>query len=168
MPASTPSPFDPLDRMDPGEDRFVIREKDPAGPRTLTEWCRLRRNRAAKLYGTNPVGDAKRLFDAEIAQCAEAEEKALAWAERQAGGEQVEGKKATYAEVLLSEEQIVAAKRQKLQGELERHLAEADYLAHELVALDGPAVATELTLAAAQIHEIATGARHGFVRAEAA
>ena len=93
--AARPSPFDPLDRMPADEGRFVIREKDPAGPGAMTEWCRLRRNHAAKLYGTNPIGDAKRLFDAEMEQCRQAEDLALDWAERMNGGEPVDGATAT-------------------------------------------------------------------------
>ena len=156
-----PSVFDPLNRMDPGEDRFVIREKDPCGPPTLTEWARLRRNRAFKLFGINPTGDAKRLLDAELVQCKEAEEKALAWSDRQSGGDEVEGQKATYNDVRLSEEQVAAAKRQKMQRELEQHLAEADYLAHELVTLDGAAVSSELAGHAEQIHALAIEVRNG-------
>jgi hypothetical protein len=134
--AANPSPFDPLDRLEPEEDRFVIREKDPCGPPTITEWCRLRRNRAAKLYGTNPVGDAKRLLDAELAQCAEAEEKALEWSARQAGAAE-EGAKATYADVALTEEQVAKAKRQKDFDAVRRHLREAAYHAAEIVEADG-------------------------------
>lgn len=153
--------------MDPDEDRFVLREKDPVGPATITEWCRLRRNRALKLYGADPVGDAKRLLDAELLQCREAEEKALAWADRQAGGEAEDGRKATYVDVILTEEQVLSAKRQKLQTELERNLSEADYCAHELISLDGPAVTAELGEQAQQIHALAIAARQT-TRAKAA
>ncbi|WP_305096440.1 hypothetical protein [Croceibacterium aestuarii] len=154
------SPFDPLDRLEPGEDRFPIREKDPCGPATITFWAHQRRNWAIKLYGSKPVGDAKRLLDAELAQCAEADEKALNWSERQRGGEApAEEQRATYSGFRLSEEQVAQARRLKLQQDLERNLAEADYAAHELLQIDGPAVTTEQAELAEQIHALAVGAR---------
>lgn len=159
--AAQPSPFDPLDRMPPDEGRFVIREKDPAGPAAMTEWTRVRRNLAVKLFGTNPVGDAKRLLDAELEQCRQAEELALEWAERLNGGEAPVEQKATYADVTLTEEQIAAAKRQKALVELVRHLREADYHIHELIEIDGPAVAARLADQAAAIHNLADEIEYG-------
>lgn len=161
MATAPASPFDPLDRMEPGEDRFVIREKDPCGPATLTEWSRLRRNRAVKLYGTEPTGDAKRLLDAELAQCAEAEDKALAWSEKLSGGEAAEEQRATYSGVQQTEEQIAAARRQRAHAELVRHLREADYHIHELLEIDGPAVAPELGEQAAALHELTVAVAYG-------
>jgi hypothetical protein len=164
MPA--PSPFNPLDRLDPGEDVFPIREKDPAGPETLTFWASVRRKLAVKRYGTHPTGDAKRLFEAELAQCKEADDKALAWSERQHGGEAADERKATYADVAQSAEQIAAAKRQKLADALAHHLAEADYCAHELLELDGPAATPAMAEQADAIHMLVMADKA--VRAEAA
>jgi hypothetical protein len=155
------SPFDPLDRMEPGEDRFVIREKDPAGPAGITGWAAARRLWAFKTYGFHAHGDAKRLLDAELAQCAEAEEKALAWSERMKGAEQIEEQRATYSGVQQTEEQIAAAKRQKEWAELVRHLREADYHIHELLAIDGPAAPAKLGEQAVLIHELSVGVTYG-------
>ena len=104
---------------------------------------------------------ATRLFDAELEQCRQAEELALDWAERMNGGDPVEGAKATYAEVQLSEEQVAAAKRQKIQTELVRHLREADFLVHELIEIDGPAVSAALGVQAAAIHNLADEIEYG-------
>lgn len=157
MPPAPHSPFDPLARLDPGEDRFVIREKDQVGPEAITAWAHLRRNWAIKTYGTEPLGDAARLLKAEFAQCAEAEEKALAWRERQQGAETPDEQRASYANAVQSEEQIAAAKRQKMQAELRSLLREADYYAAELLALDGPTASPDLAEKAAALHEMACG-----------
>lgn len=158
MPAS---PFDPLERMEPGEDRFVIREKDPAGPEAITGWAQLRRNWAFKTYGIEPTGDAKRLLDAELAQCNEAEEKALAWREAQTGGGAIEGVKATYSAATLSEEQVAAAKRAKHLSELSRHLREAAYHACEVIEGDGAGVDAALAEAHDRINELANAVEFG-------
>jgi hypothetical protein len=161
--ASQPSPFDPLPRLEPGEDRFVIREKDPVGPQSLTGWSAARRLWAFKRYGTNPAKgtEERRLLDAELAQCAEAEEKALAWRERQTDGAPADEQRATYADAVQSESQIAAVKRQKLQADLERNLAEADYCAAELLAIDGPDATPEQAENAAAIHALALAVRFG-------
>ena len=153
--ASQPSPFDPLDRIESGEDRFVIREKDPVGPAVITFWAHRRRTREFKLYGVRPTGDAERLLNAELAQCKEAEDKALDWSERQSGGEAPVETRASYVDAVLSEQQVSQARRQKLAADLERHLAEADYCAHELLELDGPAATPEQVEQGAAIHAIA-------------
>jgi hypothetical protein len=153
--AAQASPFNPLARLDPGEDVFPIREKDPVGPAVIVAWCHLRRNRAVKLYGTAPTGDAKRLFDAEMAQCAEAEEKAATWAERQAGHEAADESRASYAGAALTEEQVALAKRQKNLAALLSHLREAAYHATEILDADGPAASAELLEQRDRINEIA-------------
>ena len=159
MPAQ--SPFDPLDRMEPGEDRFVIRENDPVGPPAITGWAHLRRNWLLKRYGTEPVGEAARLLKSELAQCAEAEEKALTWSERQRGGEAAEEQRATYAGAQLSEEQVALAKRQKHLDALISNLREAAYHASEIVDGDGPAAEPELIEALERINEVANGLQYG-------
>jgi hypothetical protein len=145
MPAPA-SPFDPLARMEPGEDRFVIRENDPDGPAVIAFWAHQRRNRTVKRYGADPElsGDARRLRDADIAQCAEAEEKALTWSERQHGGEAATEERASYAGAALSEEQVAAAKRQKHEVEAIRNLREAAYHLKEMLDVDGPAATAEV------------------------
>lgn len=162
------SPFDPLGRLEPGEDRFVIRERDPVGPGAITSWTHLRRNWALKTYGTAPVGEAKRLLDAELAQCAEAEEKALTWSERQSGQAEAEEQRATYSGVSLTEEQIAAAKRQKSHAALAQALREAAYHACELIEIDGPAVAPALVEQHAAINELANAVEFGARTAKAA
>lgn len=159
--AANPSPFDPLDRMPPDEGRFVIREKDPAGPPSMTAWAHARRNWAIRRYGIEPTGDAKRLLDAEMLQCRQAEDLALDWQEKLSGGEEVEAQKATYNEVRQTEEQLTAAKRQKVRTDLLRHLSEADALAHELIEIDGPAATAAQAEKTAALHEIALGFAFG-------
>lgn len=155
--AKNPSPFDPLDRMPPDEGRFVIRETDHAGPAAMTEWCRVRRNALIRQFGTNPQGDAKRLFDAEMAQIRQAEDLALEWSERIAGGAATdEAGRVPYADVVLSEEQVAAARIQRMRADLVQHLREADYAAHELLEMEGPAASADFALQAAAIHELAT------------
>lgn len=167
MGGAVTSPFDPMGRLDAGEDYFAVREGDPVGPQTITAWTHLRRNWLFKRYGTEPIGEAARQLKAELAQCAEAEEKALRWSDRQAGHEAADEERATYAGAVLTEEQVSAAKRQKLKADLERNLAEADYAAHELLALDGPAASPEFAEQAGQIHALAIEVRSG-ARARAA
>jgi hypothetical protein len=157
MPAS---PFDPLPRLEPGEDRFAIRENDPVGAQAITAWAHLRRNWLFKRYGTAPVGEAARILQAELAQCAEADEKALAWSERQRGHEAADEARATYSGAELSEEQVREAQRLKLADALKHHLSEADYCAHELLALDGPAASLPFAEQAERLHELATGMRY--------
>jgi hypothetical protein len=143
MPAPA-SPFDPLARMEPGEDRFVIRENDPVGSQTISAWAHFKRNYLFKRYGTEPVGEAARLLKSELAQCAEAEEKALTWAARQHGGEAAIEERASYAGAALSEEQVAAAKRQKHEAEANRNLREAAYHLKEMLDVDGPAATPEV------------------------
>jgi hypothetical protein len=152
--ATQPSPFDPLDRLEPSEDRFVIRENDPVGPAAITGWAHLRRNWLFKRYGLKPVGDAARILKSELAQCAEAEEKALAWGERQSGQEAPDEQRATYAGAALTEEQVALAKRQKHRAELLSHLHEAAYHATEMLEADGPAASAELLEQRDRINEI--------------
>lgn len=149
--AEQPSPFDPLDRMPPDEPRFVIRGSDPAGPNAITEWARVRRNLAFKQYGPDATGDARRLLEADLVQCKEAEELALLWREIQQGHEVPDEQRATYAGLELTEEQIAASRRQKNQAELLRHLRDADFYASELFGAEG---APEM----AQLHELSVTA----------
>lgn len=162
------SPFDPLARLDPGEDRFVIREKDPVGPGAITSWTHLRRNWAIKTYGTKPTGEAKRLLDAELAQCAEAEEKALTWAERNHGQAAADEQRATYSGAALSEEQVLAARRQKNHASLCQALREAAYHACEMIEQDGPNVDPALVDQHARINELANAIEYGAGEAMAA
>lgn len=163
------SPFDPMSRLKPDEDHFAIRENDPVGPGAITGWTHLRRNWAFKTYGTEPVGDAKRLLDAELAQCAEAEEKAMQWSARQGGHAEAEERRATYSDAALTEEQVAAAKRQKNVAGLLQALREAAYHACEIIEADGPAADVALVERHGQINEIANAIQYGDgAKAEAA
>lgn len=139
------SPFDPLDRLEPGERRFVLREHDRAAPAAITEWCRTRRNLALKLYGTHPTGDAERALNAELLQCAEAEAIALDWAA--AGVDAEVAVRATYSNVALTEEQAKAAARQRDLTETRRHLREAAYHLNNVIEVDGPEASTGMKVA---------------------
>lgn len=121
------SPFDPLGRLEDGEDRFVIREHDPVGPEAITGWTQLRRNFAYRMYGDDPSEEAQRALKAELAQCAEAEEKALAWRERATGGEAVEGEKKLYQDVERTEDQLAELDTAKKRALAIDHLREAAY-----------------------------------------
>lgn len=170
MPAPQPaSPFDPIDRLDPGEDHFLIREKDPVGSQAITAWAAARRLYAIKLYGADPnlSGDARRLRDAEFAQARDADEKAGDWVARRQGHETPAEERATYAGAQMSEEQVAQAKRKKHHDELLRNLREAAYHAAEIIALDGAEADTDLVLYHARINELANALQYGG-RAEAA
>lgn len=140
--AAHPSPFDPLADMPLDEPRFVLRGRDPVGPGAITEWARLRRNWAIKQWADSSSEEAQRRLQAELRQCAAAEEQAMEWAERLAGGEAVEAVNATYQDVHRTEEQLAALGREKRIAALQRHLREAAY--HTCEARDGYAAIDEL------------------------
>lgn len=79
-----PGPFDAFDKARPDEPIFVLLGRDPSAPATVTEWCRLRRNRALKEFDHS--SDA---LAAELRQCAEAEAIALGMGDYRAGLEAV-------------------------------------------------------------------------------
>lgn len=146
--AAHPSPFDPLADMPPDEPRFVVRGKDPAGPGTITEWCRLTRNWAIKLWGGSSSAEDQRRLTAKLLQCAAAEEQAAEWAERLAGGEAIEGTNATYQDDHRTEVQLAALATEKRKQVLVRHLREAAF--HTSEARDGFVALEALNEAEAQ------------------
>jgi hypothetical protein len=156
------SPFDPTDRLEPGERRFTIREHDRAGPGAITEWCRIRRNIAFKLYGTAPTGEAERGLKAELAQCAEAETLALDWKEKQDSGEIAEaGVRAAYSEVVLTEAQVAKAERQREISEALRHLREAAYRLSNAIEANPLTATVEMAMGLENINATADAIEEG-------
>lgn len=123
----SPGPFDAFDKAEIGEPIFTLIGRDPCAPATITEWARLRRNRAIRLWGESQRRSDKVLLDAEMKQCAEAEELALEFGDYRSGAEEIEGKPSTYQEVRRTKEELDQAEATKRRGEACRHLREAAY-----------------------------------------
>lgn len=119
--------YDALEKAKLGEPIFVLLGRDHAGPATISEWCRLRRNRAFKLYGGSERPTDKELLAGELRQCAEAEEMALRFADWRSGQQQVEGERAAYQDVAKSAEEQAEAARIKSTAQAVRDAREADY-----------------------------------------
>lgn len=122
-----PGPYDALEKARPKEPWFVLLGRDIAGPATLTEWARVRRNAALKRYGDSDKATDKELLAAELRQCQNAEELALAFSDYRTNAEAPEGERSSYQEVIKSAEEIAAADRLKRQAAAGRHLREAAY-----------------------------------------
>lgn len=119
--------FDALEKAEPNEPMFPLLARDECAPATVTEWCRLRRNRAFKLYGDSAKDTDKELLAAELRQCANAEDVALQfveWRKREAPADVV---KSTYNEVIRSAEEVAEADRRKRQEQAVADLGEAGY-----------------------------------------
>lgn len=133
--AENPSAFDPLDDMAPDEPRFVVRGKDPDGPPVLTEWCRLRRNRAMRVFNAiaNPSDQDRLLFKSELEQCREAEDLAIAMADWRNAHPEPEGDgRASYNQIERTQEQLAELARGKRLEAILRHVQEARYHACEV------------------------------------
>lgn len=127
--------YDALEKAKLGEPIFVLLGRDRAGPATITEWCRLRRNRAMKLYGGSDKATDKELLAAELKQCAEAEAKALKFGEWRAdldGLATQEGERSAYQDVAKSAEEQAEAAHLKSRAMAVRDAREADYHVCEL------------------------------------
>ena len=125
-----PGPFDALEKAKPDEPVFSLLARDPCAPATITEWNRLRRNRALKLYGGADASVAdKELLVAELKQCANAEEIALQFEEWRKGYETPDmiGVRASYNEIIKSAEELAEADRRKQRKEACANLQEARY-----------------------------------------
>lgn len=126
-----PGPFDALEKADPNEPMFPLLGRDADAPATITEWCRLRRNRAIRKYGTDPAEGSREqlLLKAELEQCRNAEEIAIGMAEYRlnlaAPKDQPEAK--ADAEVAKTAEELEQAQRRSESDSACRHLREAAY-----------------------------------------
>lgn len=142
-------PYDALAKAEPGEPWFIILARDSAGPATITEWCRLRRNRAFQKWGESHRPTDKELLAAELKQCAEAEALAMRFSEWKSGHDQDKpGERAAYNEVIKSAEEQAEAARLSARAGAVRDLREAAYhLSEALEALDGLGVLPERTKA---------------------
>lgn len=119
--------FDALEKAEPNEPMFPLLARDECAPATITEWCRLRRNRAFKLYGESAKDSDKELLAAELRQCANAEEVALQFSEWRKQEAPADIVKSTYNEVIKSAEEIAEADRRKMQETAVSNLNEAGY-----------------------------------------
>lgn len=123
-----PGPFDALEKALPDEPMFPLLAHDPCAPATITEWCRLRRNRALRLWGGDDANAADReLLAAELAQCANAEVIALEMGDWRTGHTEVEGKRSAYQDLARSVEEVAEADRRKRREQVHRHFREAAY-----------------------------------------
>lgn len=125
--ASTLGAYDGLEKAEPGEPWFIVLARDASGPATLTEWCRLRRNAAIKLYGDSKDPRDIALLAAELAQCANAERIAEEMAEWRAGNVAAIGQRSTYSEIERTAEELAEADRRTRRDAAVRHFREAAY-----------------------------------------
>lgn len=133
-------PFDALDKALPNEPRFVLLARDPAAPAAITEWARIRRNLAYKRFGDSPRKRDRTVFEAELAQAAQAEEIAERMQVWRAGegsehDEESQAEKATYNEAKRSAEELAEARRIERVKALCKHWREAAY--HLCEGMDG-------------------------------
>jgi len=126
---ATPGPFDALSKAEDDEPIFPLLGRDPCAPATITEWCRLRRNRAYKLYGDKLDETSRNTLHAELFQASEAEVMALrmsAWRTRTEPAAE-DPSKPTYNEIVKSTEEIEQARRLKILKDGIAHLRESAY-----------------------------------------
>lgn len=144
---TTPGPYDALEKAQPGEPMFPLLARDPCAPAAVTEWCRLRRNRAIRLYGDVPEDRAQKLLAAEMSQCAHAEAMALEmgeWRAQEYADEPADGATRSQ-EVERSEEERQAASDRERREKVIRNLREAAY--HLAEAREGGEAAGLIALA---------------------
>lgn len=123
-----PGAFDAFEKLQPGEPFFPLLARDDCAPGAMTEWARLRRNRALKLWGdsSNP-SDAVKLA-AELAQCAQAENLALEFADWRAGqADESLPQRSSYQEIVRTAEELAEAGRRSKIDAAVRQLREAAY-----------------------------------------
>jgi hypothetical protein len=131
-----PGAFDALEKALPGEPMFPLLGRDECAPAAITEWCRLRRNRAMKLYGDSLNATDKELLVAELVQCKNAEEVALEMGEWRKAESTPVADRPTYNEVIKSAEEIASADKRTRREQAVRHFREAAYHiseAHEIL-----------------------------------
>lgn len=125
---TTPGPFDALEKARPDEPMFPLLARDPDAPATITEWCRLRRNRAYRLYGNSKRAADKKMFDAELQQCNQAETVAQQMTDwRGVATVDEPGQRASYQDVKKSAEEIAEAEEREHREKMIRHLRECAY-----------------------------------------
>jgi len=168
-----PGPFDALEKAEPKEPMFPLLARDPDAPATITEWARLRRNRAIRLYGDSASEADKKLLAAELAQCANAErvaEEMSAWR----GDQDAPTAQRVSHGVQRTEEELREASQRDRLAALVRHLREGAY--HVCEARDGlqtmellpERTVSDLTAILARINGLAdehTPKRPGFAEA---
>lgn len=159
---ATPGPYDALEKLLDGEPYFALIGRDECAPAAITEHCRLRRNRAFRLYGEshNPVD--KELLAAELLQCREAEEKALEFTDWRQGREaEPTATRSSYQEVIRSAEEIAEADRRKRRATAVQNLRESAYYLCEAknalldLELIGAATETDMVLMLARMNGLA-------------
>lgn len=124
----TPGAFDALEKAKPDEPIFPLLAHDPCAPGAITEWCRLRRNWALKIWGADDASAADKVrLAAELAQCANAEAIALQMTDWASEHAEVEGQRSSYQELARSVEEVAEAERRKRRDSAVRHLREAAY-----------------------------------------
>lgn len=125
-----PGAFDALEKAEPSEPIFTLLARDPDAPATVTEWCRLRRNRAMKVHGHSKRTADKKLFAAELAQCVNAERIAEEMTDWRAGQDAPAAVRISHGVQRTEIELAEAAARDRLAAAV-RALREADYFVCE-------------------------------------
>lgn len=128
--AANPSPFDPLDEMEPDEPRFVLRGKDHAAPGAITEWSRLRRNKALHDFNKieEPTEKDRLALSSELSQCREADDRAMEMQDWRLGQAKPEGDgRASYNDIERTQEQLAELARKKRLEGLLRHVQEGRF-----------------------------------------
>lgn len=158
---TTPGAYDALEKALPGEPLFPLLGHDPDAPATVTEWCRLRRNRALRLYGESSSLTDKELLAAELRQCANAEDIALQMGDWRLGQTAEVALRSSYNDVIKTAEEIAEADRRQRRATAVQHLREAAYHASEArdlfvgLELIGEATQHDLMLMLARINGLA-------------
>lgn len=120
-------PYDALERAEPGEPMFALLARDHAAPGAITEWTRIRRNRALNAYGGSDKATDKELLAAELKKCANAEAIALEMDDWRKGHEAPAGERAAYQEIIKSAEELAEADRRGQQARAVSSLRECAY-----------------------------------------
>lgn len=158
-----PGPFDALAKAAPDEPIFPLLAHDPCAPATITEWCRLRRNRAIRLYAESPRKRDQEYLRAELRQVSHAEAVALemqAWRLREEPSEDAPVK-VSYNEVKKTAEELAEADRAAKLAQGVRHFREAAYHLCEAkdalitLGLVGEATQSDLMMMLARINGLA-------------
>ena len=153
-----PGPYDAIEKARPDEPIFALLGRDFAAPAAITEWARIRRNRAIKLYEGSRKSRDKELLAAELKQCAEAEAVALTMEEWRKEEAAPEGNgRASYSELVKTAEELAEVEHRKRRAAAIQHLSEAAYHVNEANAilaeleLAGEATQSDLKMMVARI-----------------
>jgi hypothetical protein len=128
-----PGAYDALEKAAPNEPIFVLLARDHAAPFAITEWARVRRNRAIHDHPDNPSEQDTELLRAEFMQCGEAEAVAMEMTDWRAGHGEAPPVRATYNALERSAAELAEADARRQREAAQRHLREAAFHLGEAV-----------------------------------